>query len=236
MDFNSCRTAAIEGIIAALATYLLYRNLPVAVFAGLAAATWSCLDKKRRKTNKRRQAELDFSQYLTCLLPLFSVARPLGKTLVMAADDYAGIHGESPFLRSVRKALHQANMNRDPGKGFDALAEEFGMEDLRLFAHVLALCEKSGGNIAESIRTSMEMIRDKIMIRLEIDTILAEKNMERKIITVMPLGILALFSLTAPTYLDPLYMTWSGRIAVTLAGLLFLLQWFLGKRISSIEV
>ncbi|MFO7635747.1 MAG: type II secretion system F family protein [Clostridia bacterium] len=230
------KKAALHAGMAGMFVFALYRNVLISVLAGITIATCVLLDKKAIAQDRKKQGELLFFNYLNCLLPLFNVSRPLIHTLDHAAMDYCVIYGEDLFIQALRQGLNQAKVAHDLGKALEHAAQRFLSEDMAVFSSVLVLCEKSGGDIAESVKSSIEMIRDKINIRLEMEMMLAEKQIEQRIISVMPVVLLLLFSLTSPEYLEPLYSTTGGRVTMTFAGFVMLLQGIIGKKISRIEV
>lgn len=52
----------------------------------------------------------------------------------------------------------------------------------------------------------------------------------------MPAAILILLSLTAEDYIIPIYNTAAGRIVMTIAALMFVIAYFISKKIMDIEI
>ena len=109
-------------------------------------------------------------------------------------------------------------------------------EDIDNFVQVYMTCRTMGGNLEKVIKSTTEIIVDKINIESEIRTLTAQKKFEGKIISMMPFAILLLLNLFSPDYLEPLYTTLTGRIVMTaaLGGLVF--AFFLTERLTAIEV
>jgi tight adherence protein B len=70
----------------------------------------------------------------------------------------------------------------------------------------------------------------------EIKTIVSQKKQEQKIMTVLPLGIIIVLRFMAADYMEPLYTTVGGRIAMTAAAIVIVCANYISKKIMSIEV
>ena len=88
----------------------------------------------------------------------------------------------------------------------------------------------------EVIRNSSNIINDKIEIRQEIETILAERRFERKVLNVMPVLLLVIVSASAGEYMEPVFSTLQGRVVITWSVLLLFLAYIISKKIMDIKV
>ncbi len=79
------------------------------------------------------------------------------------------------------------------------------------------------------IRQSSTVITEKIETKTEIDTLLAEKKMEQKVLTVMPIGLVYMLTVTTGGFMDPIFTTWAGRGVATL-GLALIMVGFLWQK------
>ncbi|MCF0186807.1 MAG: type II secretion system protein F, partial [Bacteroidaceae bacterium] len=73
-------------------------------------------------------------------------------------------------------------------------------------------------------------------VQQEIDTLTAEKRLEFRIMSCMPMGILAYVALTSKEFVTPLFETIAGRIVLGICALLYLTFFMIGKRIIEIDV
>jgi len=76
---------------------------------------------------------------------------------------------------------------------------------------------ETGGNLVNVIRNSTNIINDKIEIKEEINTLLAAKKFEQKVLSVMPFIMILILSLTTEDYMAPVFDTIVGRIVMTFA-------------------
>ena len=116
------------------------------------------------------------------------------------------------------------------------LAERTELEDIENFATVFASAKRTGGNMTEIIRSSARTIGEKIDVEREIETTLAAKKYEQKILSVMPCAIILYMQLSSPGFLDVLYNTAFGAIVMTLCLAVYAGAFYLSGKIVNIEV
>ena len=71
--------------------------------------------------------------------------------------------------------------------------------------------------LPEPFKKGADIIGDKIMMEREIQTIMSQKRFEGRIVAASPLGITAVIKIVSPEYLEPLFMTQTGKIVATLS-------------------
>lgn len=96
-------------------------------------------------------------------------------------------------------------------------AERSGCEDIGDFVRIYTICRTMGGDLENVLKSTIEIIVDKMNIEREIRTLTAQKRMEGRIISVMPLAVILFLNLFSPDYLEPLYTTPAGRLIMTAA-------------------
>ena len=96
-------------------------------------------------------------------------------------------------------------------------ANRSALEDIRGFIDVYVQCKTTGGNLQKVIMSTIEVIMDKMNIQREIKVIVAQKQMEGKIVAIMPIIVLAFLNLVSPSYLSPMYDTLAGKIIMTIS-------------------
>ena len=114
-------------------------------------------------------------------------------------------------------------------------AERWDTEDMRHFAQVFQTAKRTGGNLIAITHATAEKISQKIEVQREIQTMLAGKKMEGKIMSAIPLGLIIFFWISSPGFLDCFYRS-AGRMVSTglLVAYLVAYQW--SKRICEIQV
>lgn len=101
-----------------------------------------------------------------------------------------------------------------------------GTEDIENFANVIRAAKQNGGNLIRIIQKTVNSISDKMMVEEEIQTMIAAKKLEEKIMMVMPYGILLYLRVSNGDFLQVLYHNLIGAgimllflIGVNIAGM-----------------
>jgi tight adherence protein B len=115
-------------------------------------------------------------------------------------------------------------------------ADRSHCEDIENFVQVYASCVITGGDLEKILKNTIEIIMDKITIEREIKTMTSQKRFEGNIITAMPLIVIMFLNVFSPDYLEPLYVTVSGRLIMTAAITGLVGAHFMTQKMTDIEV
>lgn len=122
----------------------------------------------------------------------------------------------------------------------EQILEEFSLrvqtEDVRNFVTVFVAAKKSGGNMIAIIQDTVRQIGDKIDVKREIDTMLAAKRYEFRVMSAIPYGIIGYMSLSFPEFMDSLYGNVLGIGVMTICLGIYLGAYYLGVKLIKIEV
>ena len=110
-----------------------------------------------------------------------------------------------------------------------------GVEDIESFANVFQICYRQGGNLKQVIRNTHSIINDKMEIESEIKTMVATNNMQQKIMIVVPIVLVALIKSMSPEFAAN-FATTTGILATTFAIVMFVVAYFVGKKILEIRL
>ncbi|MCD6323326.1 MAG: hypothetical protein J7L77_09925 [Clostridiales bacterium] len=224
------------GILGFCSVYLLYKNVWFSMAGMLVFVFYGVMDKKSLEEERRKKIQAKFLDFLMCLEPLLKNSGTFCIAFSEAVSDYKRFHGEDELSFYLDAAVNDFMINISTSDVLIGMAKKMKLEDAYAFAKSMAICELTGGNAVDVTERTTELLVGKIRILCDIGTSLSGKVLEQKIITIMPFMLLGLFAVTAKSYLEPLYNTYEGKIVMTIAGALFLIQWFIGKKITSIKV
>ena len=86
------------------------------------------------------------------------------------------------------------------------------------------------------IRQTAGNISQKQLVELEIMTTIAAKNLEGKIMLIMPMAIMFYMKLTNQEYIEILYEQLFGRIVMSICMIVLAFMWIWIGKITRIEV
>ncbi len=122
----------------------------------------------------------------------------------------------------------------------EQILEEFSnrvrLEDIRSFSAVFSAAKRSGGDMIGIIRDSVQQIGDKIDVKREIDTLLAAKKYEFKVMSVIPYGIIAYMTLSFPEFMKCLYGNVIGIGVMSICLVIYITAYVFGVKLVKIEV
>lgn len=119
---------------------------------------------------------------------------------------------------------------------FEGLAERVCLEDVRNFANVFSAGKRGGGDMMSIIKSTAGQIGDKIDVKREIDTILAAKRYEFRVMAVIPYVIIAYMTLSFPEFMGCLYNNVIGTGVMSVCFGIYLTAYVFGARLVEIEV
>ena len=233
-------------LIAMVLTYLLlaaglvwlFYNRWYMIVAALPGLLPYLKQMKRKKAEERRRSlTYDFRDALDSLSVSLKAGYSVENAFPAAAHDLAAILGRDADMTKEMLFISQQSRLSVP---VEDLISDFGMrsgcEDIRNFAAVFSAAKRLGGNMPAIIRSAADSIGGKIDVSREIETTLAAKQMEQKIMMGMPCGIILYMRLASPGFLDMMYTTFLGALIMTacLAGYGVAVLW--SNMIVKIEV
>lgn len=232
------RAVVMAGLFLAGLAYVFYQSITAAVLLFPLALFYPRL--KSGELMQKRKTELN-RQFRDALYVL-SAALGAGKSIESAIHDVCRdlelIYPEQDayIIREFSEMSRQIKMNETIEKVLSGFAERAHLEDVTNFVDVFSAGKRSGGNLLEIMRNTSLVIGDKIRIREEIDTLLAQRRLEYKILCAMPVILILVLTWTTGDYMSAVYDTGAGRIVMTVAAVLLAVAYFLAGKIMDIEV
>ncbi len=141
-----------------------------------------------------------------------------------------------PVMRELALMVRELRMQIPVEQTVEEMAARTGLEDVESFAAVFATAKRSGGDMIAVIKNTAGQISDKIDVLREIQTVLAAKRYEFKVMSGVPYGIIAYMSLSFPEFMTCLYGNITGTGVMTVCLIIYSAAYYLGVRLTEIEV
>jgi len=103
-------------------------------------------------------------------------------------------------------------------------------------AIVTRLQREAGGNTAEVLDRVVDNIRGRMELQRLVQVLTAQGKIARYILTAIPVVLLLFFFLVNPVWLEPLWDTTVGNVAMVMWFVMLIGGWFAIKKIVEIEV
>ncbi|WP_096439401.1 type II secretion system F family protein [Alteribacter populi] len=143
---------------------------------------------------------------------------------------------DKPVLEEFVKINHDIEFGMSVDQALRQFKEHMQLEDVDQFVDAILITRAKGGNLTQVTRNTAERISDKITIQQEIQLGTSQKRMEAKILTIFPVVMVLILMLTNPTYMQPMYDSFLGTFFLFLAAVLLVANYFIGKKVTNIDL
>ena len=140
-----------------------------------------------------------------------SVPQALG----MVVDEMPG-----PVSQEFGLMLQQSKIGVPLEECFDNLAKRVPLEDNDMFVSAINILRETGGNLAETFDTIVNVIRERVRLKQKVEQFVAQGMFQGIVIAGMPFGIGAIYFFTDPNSMIRLFTHPLG-IAMCIVAFLF---------------
>ena len=116
------------------------------------------------------------------------------------------------------------------------LAVRTQVEEIADFAEIFAIAKRTVGNLREIISDTSAAIGEKIEMQRELRVLIASKQLEHKIMCLVPFLIIGYIGFTSKGYFDSLYHNVSGFFIMTACLAVYFGALYWGKKITDISM
>ncbi len=228
---------AIGFLKAFILLYLFYKApLPSAAAALIYGLINIKFDKKRQESEWRWQLNLEFREVMTGISSALNAGYSIENAFREVKEDLLLLYGENSVMA---KEIDVINSKLALNRPLEAVLEEFAeyckVEDIYNFAEVFKTAKRTGGNLIDVARSTADRISSKIEVSREIKTMISGKQMEGKIMTIMPLAIIIYFQLSSPDFINCLYVPTAWPV-MTVLLIIYIAACKWSERIGDIAV
>ena len=220
----------VAAIITSLVVAIAFQSL-AGLFAGLFVPFVTRFVVKRRVTKKRK----DFREQLPDNLDVLAGALRAGHSLVGAMN--VMVEGATePFKSEFLRVLQDEQLGIPLDEALMVMSRRMDNLDVEQVAIVTRLQREAGGNTAEVLDRVVDNIRGRMELQRLVQVLTAQGRIARYILTAIPIFLLGFFLLVNAPWLEPLWETTVGNIAMVMWVIMLVGGWFAIKKIVEIEV
>lgn len=156
---------------------------------------------------------------------------PLNDCLRIIASE-----AQEPVKSEFRLIVEAQTLGLSLTDAASKLYERMPCTEANFFGIVLAIQQKTGGNLAETLANLSRVIRERRKMRDKIKAVSMEAKASAAIIGSMPPAVAGLVYLTSPGYMDALFYTDAGRIALIGCGFWMLIGVLVMRKMINFEI
>ena len=223
--------------VAAVAAYTFYRSwtafflllIPAAFCPGYCRAYW----KKKRLL----KLEIQFKEAIQILSASLSAGYSVEKAVVVCRGELEMMHGPEGLMTGEMAYMsQQLKMNRSIESLMNDFALRSGLEEVDNFARIFAIAKRSGGQLVPIISHTVQIMNDRFQVKEEIRTLTASRQLEQRIMSLMPFGMILYIDATSPGFFEIMYGTIMGRIVMSACLVVYGISCYLSEKILDIQV
>ena len=185
-----------------------------------------------RSVERRRAA---FEDQFPDVLDLLAAALESGSSIQQSLEVVVSEASE-PAASEFARVLSVARLGAPLVDALKAMSDRLGSRDLTWTVQAIVVQQRTGGRLADILRTVGEFMRAREEVRRELRALVAEGKLSAYILGALPFAVAGFLLLTNPDYLDPLFSTLPGLVMVAGASVMMVFGFFVMSRIIKIEV
>lgn len=217
--------------------FVFYRSLAMSLLLTPVSLYYPKIRRMQIINRRKLELKLQFKDALQSLSSSLHAGRSFESALKGAISDLLIQYElDSYIIKELSIIVRRLEANETVESAFLEFAERSHIEEIESFAEILDICKRTGGNLISAIKISTDIISDKIEVQSEIQSILSQKKLEQKILSIMPIIIILMLSMSAMDFMLPVFTEVIGRIVMTFSMGLFVISYLISEKITNIEV
>lgn len=141
-----------------------------------------------------------------------------------------------PASREFDRVMRAVGLGVGIQRALRDMTERVGGEELELVVTAINVQHETGGNLAETLETIGETIRDRIRIQREIGVFTAQQQMTGYVLAGLPVGLAVLIFMMSPDFFKPFFEPGWARLLPIGAVVMQVVGFVVMRRVLAIEV
>jgi tight adherence protein B len=185
--------------------------------------------------NRRQRRLRQFQEKLPEALDLMVSALRAGHSM-SGALGAAAREAPEPIGREFRLCFEEQNFGIDLRTAMDNLIERIPLQDVRMISAAMLIHKESGGNLAEVLDKTAQVIRDRFRIQQQIRVHTAQGRLSGWILSLLPVALSILLYGANPKYMTVLFTDPRGHKMMAVAATMDLIGLMIIRKIVNVRV
>lgn len=211
--------SAVMAVVTGFGLLLASGNLFVALaglfVGGFGLPAWYL---KRCKAKRLKKFGVEFPNAVDVIVRGIRAGLPLNDCLRIVAHEAA-----EPVAGEFKLIIESQQLGLPLTDAVTKLYERMPCAETNFFGIVLAIQQKTGGNLSETLGNLSKVIRERRKMRDKIRAVSMEAKASAGIIGSLPPIVAILVYLTSPKYIELLWITQTGKVALVISGIWMLM-------------
>ncbi len=223
--------------IACIFSYVFYDNLWISFAFVLPVYFYLKLIKKVLMQRRIQKLNVQFKDFCMSMTAQLIAGYSIENSLVEVYRELSQLYGKESYICKETKILIiKLRLNITIENAIENFAIRSGIEDIKLFSEIISIAKRSGGDLIKIVKNAANSISRKIETEREIKVIINSKKYEQMIMNIIPICIIVYVRLTSPNMMSIMYNSITGRIVMSVCLMIYVFAFFLGYKISKVEI
>jgi tight adherence protein B len=195
--------------------------------AGFGAPRWFLGHMKKRREKKFLEGLPDA---IDVIVRGIKAGLPLFDSIKLVAAD-----AQEPVKSEFAAIVETQAIGMPLGEACSRLYERMPVPEANFFGIVIAIQQKAGGNLSEALGNLSRVLRDRRKMAGKIKAMSMEAKASAAIIACLPFTVGILTYLSSPSYIELLWTTQTGKIALVVSGMWMATGVFVMKKMIAFD-
>ena len=185
--------------------------------------------RQRRRLNQ-------FEQQLPDAIDMLVSAMKAGYSF-QAATQFIGEEMIDPLGSEFTRFYDEQRLGIDVRNALVGMQSRVDSLDLKMFVTAVLIQRETGGNLSEVLSNLADVIRQRIAMKAEIQTLVAEPKLSARFLAVLPVIVFGIISLLTPGFFDPMVAEGSGgRLVLMGSAISVVVGYMIMMKIANVDI
>jgi tight adherence protein B len=185
---------------------------------------------------KQKRRIRDFEQQLPDALDMLVSAIKAGYSF-QAATQFIGEEMIAPLGPEFARFYDEQRLGVDVRSALIGMQGRVDSLDLKMFVTAVLIQRETGGNLGEVLSNLADLVRQRIAMRGQIQTLVAEPKLSARFLAALPVIVFTVLSILNPHFFDPMLREGSlGRSIIFTSGISIIIGYMIMMKIADIDV
>ncbi|MFN3671948.1 MAG: type II secretion system F family protein [Bosea sp. (in: a-proteobacteria)] len=186
---------------------------------------------KRCKAKRLKKFGIEFPNAVDVVVRGIKAGLPLNDCLRIVAGEAA-----EPVKSEFRLIIESQQLGLPLTEAAAKLFERMPCAESNFFGIVLAIQQKTGGNLSETLGNLSRVLRERRKMRDKIQAVSMEAKASAAIIGSLPPAVAILVYVTTPKYIELLWLTQAGKVAMVAGGVWMLIGILVMRKMINFDI
>jgi len=186
--------------------------------------------KRRRKKRLRL-----FETQLPDAVDMLVSAMKAGYSF-QAAAQFIGDEMQDPAGPEFARFYDEQRLGIDVRQAMLNLQGRVDSQDLKMFVTAVLIQRETGGNLSDVLQNLSDLIRERIKMRGQIETLIAEPKMSARFLALLPVVVALILTVVSPGFLRPMLSSTGGKTALAIAAFSVVIGYAVMMQIADVDI